>query len=177
MTNLLPTRFCEWLLLEEKYSFNSVIINAPYKIKKIINKWGNENIPQKALNEKGREKETHVTVIYGIVGNKIKEIQEIAKEFRPFKITLGDLSLFQNENFDVIKVDVICPPLKKLNQVIKDALNVESKFPDYKPHITIAYLHPKSCEITNPKVFEGLNFKVEEILFSNKEGYKTPIKL
>jgi 2'-5' RNA ligase len=94
----------------------------------------------------GLEHEPHCTLLYGLHSEVTVEqvkAQLAGIEFKPMK--LHNPSLFENEKFDVLKLDV--QPVENL-QFLKQAnkaltqLPHTTSFPDYYPHCTIAYLKP-----------------------------------
>jgi hypothetical protein len=133
-------------LLEAHYKNSTTQINIPENIAGHMLEWGKLNIPEEDLyfDEKGgcgREKEPHITVKYGVpMPTPSEELRAIVHSFRPFSIQLGGVSLFENDLFDVVKLDVISEQLHELNGQISAAFPVESKFKDYIPHATIAYV-------------------------------------
>ena len=149
-------------LLEAHYKNSTTQINIPENIAGHMLEWGKLNIPEEDLyfDEKGgcgREKEPHITVKYGVpMPTPSEELRAIVHSFRPFKITLGAISLFKNSEFDVVKVDVYSPELHDLNARISKAFPVESKYPSYVPHATIAYTKPGTCHhLEGVDIFEG----------------------
>ena len=56
-----------------------------------------------------------------------------------FDITVNGIDCFFNKDYDVLKMDVRSNKLNELNELCK-TLPHTSTYPDYKPHITIAYL-------------------------------------
>ncbi len=92
----------------------------------------------------GREENPHITALYGIHTNKISEILKVIRDFPLDKINFGfrELSLFQNDDYDVLKVAIYSPDLIQLNQFLKDKLEHTNNYPTYNPHATIAYLQP-----------------------------------
>lgn len=139
-------RVSESLLLEDHYKNSTTQINIPENIAGHMLEWGKLNIPEEDLyfDEKGgcgREKEPHITVKYGVpMATPSEELRAIVHSFRPFSVQLGGVSLFENELFDVVKLDVISDQLHEMNRQISEAFPVESKFKDYIPHATIAYV-------------------------------------
>jgi hypothetical protein len=94
----------------------------------------------------GIETEPHTTILYGFHDEVTSEdCFNLFKEnmpVKPFKIGIKGISFFTgNPKFDVVKFDVESPELTELNEVMK-ALPHTSAFPDYHPHITIAYVKP-----------------------------------
>jgi 2'-5' RNA ligase len=85
----------------------------------------------------------HVTVLYGFNSNDPLPVARAVKSANLPRIDLevGGLSVFQSAKHDVLKLDVHSPDLHKLNSIVKQLPN-SSTFPDYKPHITVAYLKP-----------------------------------
>lgn len=94
----------------------------------------------------GIETEPHTTILYGFHDEVTSEdCFNLFKEnmpVKPIKIGIKGISYFTgNPNFDVVKFDVESPELTELNEIMK-ALPHTSSFPDYHPHITIAYVKP-----------------------------------
>lgn len=94
------------------------------------------------------ETEQHVTVLYGLLDDTPAAVkQALAEHTKKFKVTLEveDVSLFQNDEFDVIKLNFKkntgLAKLGKLNTLIRKFPN-DCRFPDYNPHLTIAYVDP-----------------------------------
>lgn len=100
-------------------------------------------IDEKDLHEYGFEKEQHVTLLYGIHSDEVsdEEVMDISLSFKYPQIRIHNLSLFQNEKFDVLKFDVDCDVLHKVNKELCK-LPHTTEYPNYKPHVTIAYLKP-----------------------------------
>lgn len=94
----------------------------------------------------GLEEECHVTVFFGIIPEK-SETKEVVEKIKECDIhidkqyELKKISIFENEDFDVVKFDVTdCDELKELNKFIKDEFPSKQDHPDYKPHVTIGYV-------------------------------------
>ncbi len=94
-------------------------------------------------NSYGYETEPHVTVKFGytpdLTRQQIGEILQFVKS--PFYVTLTEISMFKNELFDVIKFTVVSPELMRLRTKADQYPN-EDSYPEYHPHMTIAYVRP-----------------------------------
>jgi len=141
------------LLLEADYKYSNTDITPSPEMSDFVLEWNQLNIPDDVLHTdpdggKGREREPHVTVKYGLLSPDIpEELRQICKETPPFPVFLGTVSLFTtNPEFDVVKIDVESPWLRKLNQQISDTLPHEDTHPEYKPHLTLAYVEKGACD-------------------------------
>lgn len=112
--------------------------------------FGNKIVREEDLyvvgNDYGREKETHVTILYGFVPDLTREqVVEIIHDVKPFTVTLTAVDVFKNENegFDVVKFSVEGSELRRLNERAQRYPN-QNDYPDYKPHMTIAYVKPNT---------------------------------
>lgn len=126
----------------------------------------------------GREDEIHTTILYGIHDENPDEVAELVKDVEPFEVQLGPISYFDSDDYNVMKVDVDSPQLHDLNQKIQDNVDFSTDYPEYKPHMTIAYVtkdFPK--DEVDIETFKGLTQLVKEIIFSSKNGQKTSVKL
>jgi len=100
-------------------------------------------IKKEDLHEYGLEEEAHVTVLYGFNPSVKKEdIKPVMEDKCIFHkdIKFTGISLFENDEFDVIKLDVKSEKLHRFNKFFTDNFPYETNFPDYTPHLTIAYV-------------------------------------
>lgn len=177
--------YLEQRKLKKTHSFSSVLFHLPPNLSKDIISWGEKNVSEEMLFTDphdpgyGREDEIHCTVLYGLHANKSNEIRDLLKNVKPFKVQFKKISLFKTSpKFDVIKIEVESKPLHKINGLLKNNMEVTNKFPEYKPHVTIAYLNKNSFKKrTDLNVFNGTEFVVNSLIFSSRVGTKTPIRL
>lgn len=89
----------------------------------------------------GLEDEPHTTLLYGLHSNEIpdEQVMEICKSKSYGTLILSNPSLFENEQYDVLKFDVSNPVLTEINSALSK-LPHTTNFPDYHPHCTIAYI-------------------------------------
>ncbi len=71
---------------------------------------------------------------------QLDKLREVLKESGPVKITLGDTGVFESEEHDVVIIHVLSTDLHNLRRKVENAVENTQTFPDYKPHITIAYV-------------------------------------
>lgn len=126
------------------------------------------------------DKYVHITVAFGInVNTDINLIKEIVRN-RPTYFQITELSLFENENFDIIKFDVMSTDLRILNHIIKSKMEVKSIFNEYHPHLTVAYV-PKGMGVElmarlNKLLYEEMNFNFEPLTHSSEYTYSTSME-
>lgn len=138
------------------------------------------------LAEDGVETDPHVTVRWGLHGDDPEAVQELLHAERPVRIRLGKTSIFPaNEaraqrggsQHDVVKIDVDSPDLHRLNALLGELPHTDTH-PEYKPHVTLAYVRPGAGEkYAGLDVLEGEEFAADEITFSPAEGPKTKVWL
>ena len=121
----------------------------------------------------GLEKETHVTCLYGIHTQSLKDIRDLI-DLSSINYIIGNLSLFENDKFDVLKFDIESKDLHTLNKELCDKLEYTNKYTDYKPHITIAYLRPGTGGkyLRNTSNCLGKKFISNKYIFSDKLSNK-----
>lgn len=126
------------------------------------------------------DKYTHITIAFGInVNTDINLIKEIVRN-RPTYFQLTELSLFENDNFDIIKFDIMSSDLRILNHIIKSKMDVKSSFSEYHPHLTVAYV-PKGMGVEliarlNKLLYEEMNFRFEPLTHSSEYTYSTSME-
>ena len=95
-------------------------------------------------SSKGLETDPHVTVLYGLHSDVDDvEIQKVADQIDGNKLNLkiDGVGIFENKDFDVVKFNIKSDYLHQMNSMFKE-LPHTSDYPDYKPHVTIAYVKP-----------------------------------
>lgn len=125
-------------------------------------------------DELGKEDETHCTVLYGIDDPNISadDIKELTKNVEPFPIYLSSISIFDNEEFDVLKFDVESDELHGLHNMIADNTPHEKLYPKYHPHVTIAYLKKGEGEKYTKNLKKPIKLLVKELYFSSMDRTK-----
>jgi hypothetical protein len=77
-----------------------------------------------------------------------------------------------------LKVDVASADLQRIHSLIKTSTEVVSSFPDYHPHLTLAYLKKGMAKhYIGDTRFEGRQLTFNNLSFSPSEGSRTEISL
>jgi len=88
-------------------------------ISKKVQDWGKENIPNEDVyskDDKGRETDTHITVVYGLCTEDHKIVKQILSGTKPIKATMKKVGFFKNnDDFDVVIVKMESKDLEDLN--------------------------------------------------------------
>lgn len=107
----------------------------------LLDKLPEDIIYNDETNQYGKETEPHCTVLYGLRQGKeiLEQIKDICERVKtPTKVIVKSISVFDCEEFDVLKFDLESETLVKLNSIISNFENT-NEF-DYHPHMTIAYI-------------------------------------
>jgi len=173
----------DWILLEKKeadYSYSCVMFMFPSKDAKSVMDWSKEHIPEDVVfedDDKGREDEIHITVLYGLHTNEVEPVEEVISKWSPFEIELGEISKFESGDYDVLKIGISGDDLHDANKSLRE-LDYTSNYNEYRPHCTIAYVKKGSCDdLLGNKDFYGKKITVNEVVFSPAEGDRTKIKI
>ncbi|MDQ3920211.1 MAG: 2'-5' RNA ligase family protein, partial [Acidobacteriota bacterium] len=131
----------------------------------------------------GREDHPHVTVKYGLHTNDAANLREALKDQPPVPVTLGKTSLFEGKGetpYDVVKVDVDSPELHALNAKIAAAEEHTDTHPEYKPHVTLAYVKKGLGAKYDGRSVDGVTgrtVKLDSLTFSDRDGKAVEIPL
>lgn len=126
------------------YSYGCVMVEVPVKNWKEITQFieTDDLYEEKDDSTYGIQNNPHLTLLYGLHENVTDEqVKSVFDNFNEqINIEIEGIDIFENEKFDVVKFNV-----KKTNtlQNIFDKLSEfpnSNEYPDYKPHITIAYV-------------------------------------
>ncbi|RJQ27125.1 hypothetical protein C4577_02285 [Candidatus Parcubacteria bacterium] len=130
------------------HKYGCLIAELPADIKKQITDWSIENVLDCHLGKGGREFNPHITLKYGFDNPSEEDMQTIKMilaKTGPIQIKLGDISIFDEGDDGVpLKIDVYSPQLHSIYHEISKSVPCNDKwYPDYKPHVTIAYIDPQ----------------------------------
>lgn len=90
----------------------------------------------------GYENEPHCTLLYGLHGDVTTEnVEKVLGKYTYYTCKAHNASLFENPDYDVLKFDIKGDNLHETNKDLQQ-YPFTSNFPDYHPHMTIAYLKP-----------------------------------
>lgn len=118
------------------------------------------------------EDDPHVTVRYGLhpnLGLVDKVGGLLQHSLGQLRVTIGSLSVFSQEDQDVLKFDVVSGGLVELNRRLGSLSHTDS-YPEYHPHLTVAYLKPsagaKYVSSWLGKVLDGVEVRSCTVTFS-----------
>ena len=128
--------------MEQEYDYNCFMLETPFKNwNKLLFEIDDSDVYDNEKGEFGKENESHITILYGLHGDipfsRIKKITDNYKE--PIGYNISGIGVFQNEDYDVLKLDIESEGLRKLH-------NAACKYPytsdydEYHPHMTVSYL-------------------------------------
>lgn len=136
-----------------------------------------EDIFEKEENgdPKGIQKNPHITLLYGLHDDVTPEqVQSVFDNFDgDINIEVNGIDIFENEKFDVVKFNV--NPQGSL-QYLFDELSKFSnsnQFPDYKPHITIAYVKKGVGKKYIKDDYKYTVKNANKVVYSKPSGQKT----
>lgn len=139
-----------------------------------------DSIDPEDLHDNGFEDEPHVTLLYGIHDGgdheelpkeKLQGIIDISRPALDEMVILKGITAFENDDYDVLKFDAEAPSLREANKKLSEYPNSNS-FPDYKPHVTIAYLKPGKANgyIEKFKDIKDIEVEPEKVVYSRPNG-------
>lgn len=123
----------------------------------------------------GKEKEPHVTILFGLHTNiPDEEIKDEIDSLKSPAINFKGISSFSNEKFDVLKFDVESKVLHTANKKFTDRFPYTNQHPVYHPHCTIAYLKPKMADKYIKKLKDMVDIEMEpsKFVYSKADGTK-----
>jgi 2'-5' RNA ligase len=126
----------------------------------------------------GIQENPHVTILYGLhKGVTEDEVKSVFEGFtESINIEVDGIDIFENKDYDVVKFNVNPDgALQKLHDKLSEFPN-SNEYPDYKPHITIAYVNKGTG-----KKYVKPNYKykvknVDKITYSLASGEKVHFK-
>lgn len=163
---------------DANYKYSCLMYKFPSAFAKKVIDWGKEKIKDDDIHvgdddDMGREDEIHVTIKYGIHTSNAEDIHNIVDDIDPFYIKLGKIGKFEGDGYDVLFISVDGKELKELNKKVSSELECTDSHPVYKPHVTIAYVKPGSCDdLVGDDKFNNEELTVGRYWWSTAEGEK-----
>jgi hypothetical protein len=151
---------------EEGYDYSCVMCIAEDDLKsKIIGVV--DMIPDEVVHPEGKDYEPHITALYGLHSNDFDEVYSMIDGMDPdIRFKIIGLSLFENDEFDVLKFDIESEDMANMNNRLK-GLEHTSNFPDYHPHMTLAYILPgMGQQFVLPTALDGKWFTSNQLKMS-----------
>lgn len=119
-------------------------------------------------------KTPHITILYGFLdGQNIdkQKLQQYLLQLDKIKPKIIGMSLFELQQYDVLKFDVQCKQCIEMNKAIRKDFKYSNDYDEYIPHVTIAYVksgrgkqYIKHIKLFYPKVKQYIyNYKGEDI--------------
>lgn len=177
-------RFLEYIVLHEKegvkYDKDCVLLLTPNNL------WDDEldlildEDLYKEGDKYGKENESHITLLYGLLPGKYNDTQIYGILFPYTKInyTITGIGVFENEDkpYDVVKFDIQSDDCNAINEELKK-LPYQNDFPEYHPHITLAYVK-KGLGDKYKTIFGNRYFDEPRVVNENRyEDCSTKVKL
>jgi len=125
----------------------------------------------------GLEDDFHITVKWGIITKDPEEVRKAVDGFQGGEVQLYDISLFENDEYDVLKIDADSDALNELNKGISDKLETKDSYPEYHPHATIAYIKSGRGKKYTNRNFDKILFSFDKIRFEDSDDKVTTINL
>lgn len=168
---------------EAKYKFCSTQINLNGTAATRV-LMAADMLPDSVLGKEGRETQPHLTVQYGIEGPYENVIRNAVMRVRPFEITLGKTETFPPSKHSsgdsplFVSVKAGTDKLVALRNAIRAVVPVRDSFPNYIPHVCVAYVRTDAAsQYVGKDWLDGTVVAVNSIVFSNTEGEHVSIPL
>lgn len=161
------------------YEYGCVMLYLDFDNTPLTSTIADKDVYNDDSNRYGKEEEPHVTLLYGLHSTVTPQIiQQILDRIHFGDINLTNPSLFQNSDYDVLKFDAAGEGLKSANEVLMKLPN-SNEYPNYHPHMTVAYLNKGTAGNEYVKKFMNVQFKVTPIfaIYSVPSGKKYKLKI
>ena len=165
-----------------EFGFVMLYVDFP-EFESIQNKIDEDDLYNDKTDDFGFENDPHVTVM-GFLHKEVtdEDVEEVIKDINFGYVKLHNISLFENDKFDVLKFEVGYPTrggafLTKANNNLKKLPNT-NEYPVYSPHLTLCYLKPglgnKYTYLLKEKQYV---VKPTKIVYSKVDGSEKTFKI
>jgi len=121
----------------------------------------------------------HVTVRFGLLNDDLDGLRSFIVRQQSFEAEVGEIELFPaSEHSDgavPVVARIVSPELHAIEAEIGQYADFKDKnFPEYKPHCTLAYVHPDKADYYRDLFVNG-SFVVQSITISHASGVQETI--
>jgi 2'-5' RNA ligase len=168
-------KYNQFLNEDVKYKLGCVMLEVPVSNwEEIISSISQEDIYEIEGENYGVQKNPHVTILYGLHDEvTLDQVKSVFEDFKGgIDISIEGIGTFENKDFDVVKFNVLKnESLKILNDRLSELPNT-NEYPEYIPHITIAYVKKGSGKkYEDPKYRYNVE-NINEVCYSMSNGSK-----
>ena len=175
------TRQAQWAADYKAHKWGSVQVDLPPDIAARVLALAN-SIPDSDLAGEGREAKPHVTVRYGILFDRMAQVQQYLETVKSFEVELGRTGTFppseHSDNAGVVWVEALADELHWLFDGLGHTGAFKPANFEYHPHITLAYVDPEQAEQYADRTdLEGVRFTVTKVTLSNPDELRITVSL
>lgn len=133
----------------EKYGFLMLDFTTPEIIRRLQGKIKEnelylEDDPEHNWSY-GIEGDTHVTLAPCLDNDAdLDRLKALLAPIDSYNVMLGDISMFECGDYDVLKCKAVCDELYETYDRISSEFEIHSEYKEYNPHVTVAYMK-KGC--------------------------------
>ena len=169
-------RYGQFMNESDSYDFGCAMVEIPFEDwNQITGKIDPEDAYEvEGDRSYGIQDNPHVTILYGLHGSvSPEEVKEVLDRFDgDLKVRISGIGTFENEDFDVVKMNVVPDGgLQRLHDMVSELPNSD-QYPEYKPHITIAYVKKGRVKKYEDPSFSREVSGISEICYSMPDGRK-----
>jgi 2'-5' RNA ligase/DNA polymerase III epsilon subunit-like protein len=161
------------------YEYGCVMVEVPVSNWDEITSYINpEDVYTGGDDAHGIQENPHVTILYGLhEGVTEEQVKSVFEGFtESINIEVDGIGVFENKDYDVVKFNVNPDgALQDLHDKLSEFPNSNS-FPDYKPHITIAYVNKGTGKKYVKPDYKYTVKNVDKITYSLPSGEKVNFK-
>lgn len=168
----------------KNYTWSSLMIGFNKTINECIIDFARKNIPAECENDpekgSGIVTEPHISILTDIeLTYPMTDLRNVIGSIPAFDINFGPISFFKNDNVDVIKIEIESDQLNEIHYYLRSVIPNGYKFDEYKPHCTLGFVKPDSCNgiLNQCNYFRGMKFPVEWINYNSAKGIPFSIKI
>lgn len=168
-------KYIQFIKESSGYEYGCVMVEVPVKNWKEITSYIDpEDVYTGGDDTHSIQENPHLTLLYGLHKEVTTEmIKSVFDNFTDnINIVVDGIDIFENEDYDVVKFNVKADgALQYLHDELSKFPNSNS-FPDYKPHITIAYVKKGSGKKYIKPEYKYEVKNVDKITYSMPSGEK-----
>jgi 2'-5' RNA ligase len=128
----------------------------------------------------GLEDEPHITLLWGIHSEEVdrKMAEAMVQALSKTEVDTENISIFENEEYDVVKIDIIpSDMLLQYRKIFEETLPNTQTFPDFHPHMTLAYVKKGEGKKYIEKFKDPIVFTFNKAVYSDAERKHKTFKL
>jgi 2'-5' RNA ligase len=94
-------------------------------------------------------------------------LKEVLQKYSEIRLGLREIRRFRSDKHHVLHLRVVSDDLRRLNRELRERFPITTTYPDYQPHLTLAYVQPGThLRLDGSRAFQDTAVTADRLVYS-----------